>query len=81
MGAGVPVLAARSPGLVETCAAAARYFDPRDPQALAAALAEIAADEPLRRELAARGRARAGEHSWERSARAHVEAYTLAVQA
>jgi glycosyltransferase involved in cell wall biosynthesis len=81
MHANVPVLAARSPGVVETCGEAARYFDPRDPAALAAAIAELAGDAQARRELAARGRRRAGEFSWERSARAHLDAYTLALDA
>jgi glycosyltransferase involved in cell wall biosynthesis len=80
MHAGVPVLAARSPGVVETCASAAEYFDPRDPGALAAALGWITTDAETRRDLAARGRERAAEFSWERSARAHVEAYTLALR-
>ena len=73
-------LAARSPGVVETCADAAAYFDPRDPEALARALARLAGDEAERRELTRRGRERAGAFSWERSARAHVEAYTLALE-
>ena len=72
--------AARSPGVVETCADAAAYFDPRDPEALADGLARLAGDEAERRELARRGRERAGAFSWERSARAHVEAYTLALE-
>jgi glycosyltransferase involved in cell wall biosynthesis len=80
MHVGVPVLAARSPGLVETCADAAAYFDPRDPEALAGALARLAGDEAERRELARRGRERASAFSWERSARAHVEAYTLGLE-
>jgi glycosyltransferase involved in cell wall biosynthesis len=80
MHVGVPVLAARSPGVVETCADAAAYFDPRDPGDLAGALARLAGDESERRELARRGRERARGFSWERSARAHVEAYTLAAE-
>ena len=80
MHVGVPVLAARSPGVVETCADAAAYFDPRDPEALADALARLVGDEAERRELARRGRERAGAFSWERSARGHVEAYTLALE-
>jgi glycosyltransferase involved in cell wall biosynthesis len=79
MAAGVPVVAARAPGIGETCADAARWFDPRDPEALAAALLEVVRDARLRKRLAARGRARAARFSWERSARAHVEAYTLAL--
>ncbi|HVE67946.1 MAG TPA: glycosyltransferase family 1 protein, partial [Solirubrobacteraceae bacterium] len=79
MHAGVPVLAARSPGVTETCADAAAYFDPRDPADLAHALERLARDPGRRADLAARGARRAAEHSWERSARAHLEAYTLAL--
>jgi glycosyltransferase involved in cell wall biosynthesis len=79
MHAGVPVLAARSPGIVETCAEAVAYFDPRDPDDLAAALTRLAGDERERRQLTRRGRERAAGFSWERSARAHAEAYTLAL--
>jgi glycosyltransferase involved in cell wall biosynthesis len=78
MSAGTPVIAARSPGVVEVCGDAVLYVDPRDPAALAAELARVAADEGLRRDLSERGRRRAAEFSWARSARAHVEAYTLA---
>jgi glycosyltransferase involved in cell wall biosynthesis len=80
MAAGTPVVAARAPGVTETCGAAARYFDPRDPDDLAAALREIANDAQLRARLSAAGRARAAEFSWERSARAHLRAYTLAAK-
>jgi glycosyltransferase involved in cell wall biosynthesis len=78
MHAGVPVIAARSPGLAETCAEAALYVDPRDVGGLAHALARVAADPALRAALAAAGRERAGAFSWRTSARAHIEAYTLA---
>jgi len=79
MSAGVPVLAARSPGVVETCAGAARYFDPYDAAGLADELAALATDPAARAELARRGRERAGAFSWRDSARRHVEAYTLAI--
>ncbi len=78
MSAGVPVIAARSPGLAETCAEAARYVDPYDAAGLADALAQVQADVALRTDLAARGRARAAAFSWRASARAHIRAYTLA---
>jgi glycosyltransferase involved in cell wall biosynthesis len=78
MHAGVPVIAARSPGLAETCAGAALYVDPYDADGLARQLARIAADPGLRAKLAARGRDRAAAFSWRASARAHIEAYTLA---
>jgi len=78
MYAGVPVVAARSPGLSETCAEAALYVDPDDAEGLAHALARVAADPALRASLAAAGRERAAAFSWQASARAHIEAYTLA---
>jgi glycosyltransferase involved in cell wall biosynthesis len=78
MSAGVPVLAARSPGLAETCGDGARYVDPYDADGLAAALAELAADAALRDDLTRRGKARAAEFSWRASAREHLAAYTLA---
>lgn len=80
MAAGTPVIAARSPGVVEVCEDAALYVDPRDPVALAVTLMRVAGDASLRRDLAARGRRRAGAFSWESSARRHVEAYTLAAR-
>jgi glycosyltransferase involved in cell wall biosynthesis len=78
MAAGVPVVAARSPGLAETCAEAVRYIDPYDAADLATALGEVAADSVLRADLSRRGAARAAEFSWAASARAHIAAYTLA---
>src|SRR5204863_81514 len=77
--AGVPVVAGRAPGVVETAGDAALYADPRDPDDLAAALARIAADPDLRARLAERGRQRADGWSWSQSARAHMRAYTLAL--
>jgi glycosyltransferase involved in cell wall biosynthesis len=79
MRAGVPVLAGRSPGVVETAGDAALYADPRDPEDLARALERLAADAALRAALSERGRSRAGRLSWAGSARAHISAYTLAL--
>ncbi len=79
MTAGTPVIAARSPGLTETCGNAAVYVDPRDPHDLTRVLNKVAHDPALRRDLAERGRRQAAEFSWARSARRHVEAYTLAL--
>ncbi|MDQ3678397.1 MAG: glycosyltransferase, partial [Actinomycetota bacterium] len=79
MSAGVPVLAARCPGIVETCAEAARYFDPYDVAGLAQLLGQLATDPPAREALARGGRERAAAFSWRSSARSHIAAYTLAV--
>lgn len=78
MAAGVPVIAARSPGVTETCGDAAVYVDPHDPHDLAAAMGRVAADRALRADLTERGRRHAAEFSWVRAARAHVRAYNLA---
>jgi glycosyltransferase involved in cell wall biosynthesis len=80
MASGAPVLAARAPGVVEVCGEAARYADPRDPGSFALAMAEIAADGSLRRELSERGRVRAAGFSWTDSARTHLAAYSLALK-
>jgi glycosyltransferase involved in cell wall biosynthesis len=42
-------------------------------------MTQVAADPQLRADLGERGRRRAAEFSWARSARSHVEAYTLAL--
>jgi len=80
MSAGVPVLAARSPGLSETVGTAALAFDPYDAQQLAALLGQVATDPALRADLVRRGRERAAAFSWAASARAHMAAYTLATR-
>ena len=81
MRAGVPVLAARSPGVVEVCADAALYADPDDPEGFAALLERIAGDAELRDRLRTRGSHRANDFSWASCARAHLAAYSLAVGA
>jgi glycosyltransferase involved in cell wall biosynthesis len=80
MSAGTPVLAADVAGTREVCGEAARYANPDDPAAFAAAMAEIAEDPATRDRLAERGRRRAVQFSWSRCARAHVDAYSLALK-
>jgi glycosyltransferase involved in cell wall biosynthesis len=79
MTAGVPVIAAAVSGVREVCGEAARYAVAGDPDSFAGAMRELAADATLRGSLAARGRERAASFSWAASARAHVEAYSLAM--
>jgi len=80
MARGVPVVAASSPGVVETVEDAAAAFPPRDPQALAATLERLVAEPRLRERLSQAGRRVAGARSWTAAARAHVEAYELALR-
>jgi glycosyltransferase involved in cell wall biosynthesis len=79
MSTGTPVIAARSPGIVEVCDGAVRYAEPRDPESFTAAMLAVAGDAALRAELRARGLARAEEFTWERCARRHADAYSLAL--
>lgn len=81
MGHGVPVVSSRAPALPEAGGDAALYFDPHDVAALAGELARVAADPALRARLAEAGRERAAAFSWRASAHAHIEAYTLAMDA
>jgi hypothetical protein len=78
MAMGTPVIAARCPATLEIGGPAIRYFEPGDVPALTAELRLLAGDPALRGRLASAGLARAGEFTWRASARAHIEAYTLA---
>lgn len=79
MSAGIPVLAARSPGLLEVGGDAVLWADPLDPESFAEGLARLHAEPALRARLGERGRGRAREFSWSACARAHLRAYSLAL--
>lgn len=80
MGAGCPVVAASCTSLPELVKDAGLLVDPLDVQAIAVALRRLADDAALRRELAARGRARASCFSWAEAARLTREVYAEAVR-
>jgi glycosyltransferase involved in cell wall biosynthesis len=67
MAAGVPVVAADSGALPETCGGAALLVDPSDPSAVADAVDEAAGDGA--ESLLAAGLERAGALTWERAAK------------
>ena len=69
MASGVPVVAANRAALPETCGDAAILVDPDDAPALADAAVAAATDEQTRGPLIERGLARAGEFTWDRTAR------------
>lgn len=69
MHCGCPVLAAKAASIPEVCGDAAEYFSPHDATALGSLLLRIAEDAQLRRDMSARGRLRAKEFTWERTAR------------
>jgi glycosyltransferase involved in cell wall biosynthesis len=72
MARGVPVAAADATALPETGGDAAVYFDPLDVPAIARAIAEALA---ARDDLAERGRARAAQFSWRRTAEETAAVY------
>jgi glycosyltransferase involved in cell wall biosynthesis len=77
LAAGVPVVASNIPPLTEICGDEAIYFDPMNPQELAAALFAVSTLPAVRRdELSRRGKARAQEFSWERAASAYLRIFS-----
>jgi len=72
MACGCPVAASRAGALPEICGDAARYFDPNDPQDIAAAALEVMTSPE---ELVKRGLARSRGFSWDESARRHDDVY------
>lgn len=73
MAHGVPSIAARSSSLPEIGGEAALYFDPRNARELEKTIERLAHDDALRRELIERGRKRAAEFRWERTAEQTLE--------
>jgi glycosyltransferase involved in cell wall biosynthesis len=80
MACGAAVLASDTEIFREVCGAAALFFDPHDPDAIAESI--MALTEGVRRaELAEEGRERAQQFSWDRCAAETVEAYRRALVA
>ena len=67
MASGAPLLATRSPALVELCDDAAEFFD--DVRELPSRLGAVLADEARRREMRERGPLRAAGYGWDEAAR------------
>ncbi len=77
-GRGAPVICGRGSSLTELAGDAARLVDPINTDDLALTVRELWADEPARRELAERGRRRARDFSWARTAELASTAYAEA---
>lgn len=75
MARGVPVVAARATALPETGGDAALYFEPGDSEELAGVLESLLGDTGMGARLIDAGRKRAGEFSWERTARETADVY------
>jgi glycosyltransferase involved in cell wall biosynthesis len=81
MASGAPVVAADRGALPETCGDAAILVDPGDAAALADAALAAATDDARRATLVEAGVARAGEFTWDRSARATDDVIDLLLSA
>jgi glycosyltransferase involved in cell wall biosynthesis len=75
---GAPLAAASGSSVEEVVGDAALLFPPGDVTACASALEQLLGDAALRADLAERGRTRAAEFTWARSADAHAAAYAHA---
>lgn len=72
MACGCPVVVSRVASLPEVCGEAAVYCDPRSPAEIAGAVRRLLREPGLREEMVGRGRERAREFGWERTARETV---------
>jgi alpha-1,3-rhamnosyl/mannosyltransferase len=75
MACGTPVACSRASSLPEVVGEAGLTFDPRDEREMRAVLTRLLEDAPLRAQMAARALARAGQFSWEATARATYAVY------
>ncbi len=78
MACGVPVACARSSSLPEVAGHAAVFFDPSDTGSIVQAVAQLLRNPGYRRLLGERGRARARQLSWARTARSTLDVYRRA---
>jgi glycosyltransferase involved in cell wall biosynthesis len=72
MACGCPVAAAAATSLPEICGDAARLFDPRDPEAIAAAVRDVLADPG---DWTRKGLEQVRQFTWDRAAAAHEAVY------
>jgi len=81
MASGTPVIASHEASIPEVTGGAAMLLDPRDVSAWRDAIIRIVNDEALRKDLRARGLARAATYTWRRTARLTLDVYREAVRA
>jgi glycosyltransferase involved in cell wall biosynthesis len=75
MARGIPTIASTTSSLPEVTGAAALGVDPRSPDDVARAIVSLATDAGLAARLAAAGRRRAEDFSWDETARLTLQAY------
>ena len=80
MACGSPVAASAVSSLPEVGGDAARYFDPQDTASVTDCLQRVAGDVGLCEEMRSQGLARAGQFSWERTAKETVALYDAVIE-
>ena len=75
MACGVPVVTSNTSAMPEVAGGAALLVDPLDVDEMAATIARVLRDEPLRERLRREGIARARQFTWETAARRTLDAY------
>jgi glycosyltransferase involved in cell wall biosynthesis len=80
LGSGAPTLCSKLGPMPEVAGDGARYFDPFDPDDLAASLVSLFHDEPGQDELRARGLAKATSYSWTKTARGLLDVFDRAAE-
>ncbi len=78
MACGTPVVAADVASIPEVCGGASLLVDPRSPESIADAILSVLRDPARRADLVQRGRRRAAELPWERTAHATLASYRRA---
>lgn len=79
MACGAPVLTSNTSSLPEVCGDAAILVDPLDIDAIADGIRRLASDNRLREDYRLRGRSRAKQFTWERTAQLTMESYRRAL--
>ena len=77
---GAPVVSSNATCLPEIYGEAARYFDPNEPERIAAAIDDVLTDAALRNRLIVAGKERARLFSWRRMAEQTLEVYEKALK-
>lgn len=79
MASGTPVLASKTQALVEIADDAAYFVDPKDRKDIEKGLEGLLEDKSLRKELVKKGKKKAEEYSWEKTAKETAEVYKKVV--
>lgn len=80
LAAGLPVVTSNTTSLPEVAGDAALLVNPESVGEIAEAMRTVASNDSLQNDLRTRGRARAKQFSWERTARQTIEVYRKAIE-